>query len=398
MFSRELKSEIPLNPPLKKGEIPEIPPGFSPEKGEVPESSLIASETVSAKQAQWRREGYGKEEIQELTAKLARLGALRDELQALLQKGDEFLLSHPEEREKIPQIRQELEKISSWRQSLRETLAQRKQTEAEEKAKEEAAKRRAEIEARRARGEILSTFSETTPEGKEITLDLEAELRASQKFYQTHALPEFANALPKEINLSPDQEVRLRETMKQGFDRAMILPAAKVQAKTGLSKLKTVLADKELPGLSEPDQYTASYLDKTIQNQSQTKEGKPKEKRQKAYLLLYQSGSLPPETRGMKFGAAEEFFKEKGWDGLTLEEYYLLQRLEAEKNKDHSFDSWSNDPQKSQWTWLLDSRLPSGCVYARWYPEFRQVKAYWNGPGNSNSNLGARPAVVVPLL
>ena len=122
----------------------------------------------------------------------------------------------------------------------------------------------------------------------------------------------------------------------------------------------------------------------------------------KAYLLLYQSGAIPEETKGKTFPEAEQeldklFGKDK-WNGLTLEEYLILQRQECEERQDHEFDAWSDDPNKSQCTRLLDSRVHFSCVDASWNPREHLVNVNWSVSGNSSSYIGARPAVVVEIL
>ena len=84
-------------------------------------------------------------------------------------------------------------------------------------------------------------------------------------------------------------------------------------------------------------------------------------------------------------------------NGLTLTEYCILQRRETEAHNDHRFDTYSDDRQKSQWTWLLDSRVPRGVVDARWDPGNRRVWVDWRRPERSGPELGARPAVVVEI-
>jgi hypothetical protein len=93
----------------------------------------------------------------------------------------------------------------------------------------------------------------------------------------------------------------------------------------------------------------------------------------------------------------DPLFTQNKWNGLTLEEYLMLQRKEFEARKNHEFDAYNGDAKKSKWTWLLDSRVPGGAVHAGWSPGDRQVVVYWGGPGDSYSRLGARPAVVVEV-
>ncbi len=234
-------------------------------------------------------------------------------------------------------------------------------------------------------------YSERTREGKEVKLDTEAVLKESVGFYTAHDLKDFLKELPKEVRLSAASEARLREALRDGFDKAILLPKTEAQA-ANIEILVTGAATKEIPGLPSNEQYTAPYFEdgtKTAETRNRPK--------QKAYLLLYQSGPNPEETKGKSPDQLDPLFKQKKWNGFTLQEYLLTQRKEAETNKDHRFDAYSDDAKKSQWTWLLDSRVPQGVVRAYWNPGLRQVYVDWVGPGDSRDRLGARPAVVVEI-
>lgn len=246
-------------------------------------------------------------------------------------------------------------------------------------------------------------YSEWTKEGKEIKLDMEEVLRDSVGFYTAHNLKDFLKELPKEVRLSAQSEMKLREALREGFDKAMLLPSTDLQT-ANIEKLVAETATKEVPHLQPNEQYTAPYFE------SGTKTSQARNRPQrKAYLLLYQSGPLPEETMGNNPNDLDQLFSQKKWNGLTLQEYLLLQRKEAEARKDHSFDAYDGDAKKSQWTWFLDSRLPAkaragaaagvpdGVVHAFWFPGLRQVEVAWYEPGFSRSELGARPAVVVEI-
>ena len=239
-------------------------------------------------------------------------------------------------------------------------------------------------------------YSERTKEGKEVKLDTEAVWRESAGFYTAHNLKDFLKELPKEVKLTAASEAKLREALREGFDKAMLLPSTDLQ-KGNINKLLTELADKKLPGLQDdaPEQLSqAHYMYQPDVTKNATARNRPA---RKAYLLLYQSGPLPEETMGKTPDQLDPLFKQKKWDGLTLEEYLMLQRKEFEARKNHEFDAYNDDAKKSKWTWLLDSRVPGGVVHAGWSPRLRQVGVGWGRPGHSGAVLGARPAVVVPL-
>ena len=233
--------------------------------------------------------------------------------------------------------------------------------------------------------------------GKEI-VNLETLRQEWAKFYGDHDLEDLANNLPESIKLSSEALAKLREAAEQGFDKAVLLPSLELQT-AHLDELINQMATQPAPSMddSDPNQYTAPYIE--TKAKSSIPQNRPTDK---AYLLLYQSNPVPQETKGKTFAAAKQeldkLFGEGKWNGLTLQEYLILQRQEFEANKDHSFDEYSDNADQSQWTWLLDSRAPSGCVAAYWNPRDRQVSLHWDEPENSYPKLGARPAVVVPIL
>lgn len=245
-------------------------------------------------------------------------------------------------------------------------------------------------------------FIETTPEGKETKLDLLEVQQKSVEFYNTHNLPEFSQALPKEIRLAPDQESRLREAMQKGFDRAILLPDAAIQ-QGAQDKLVDEMATKPVPGLPDAEQYIApstTALD-AVYASGLSPQDISRRKAGKAYLLLYQSGPIPQETREklpeqVEAELDKRFGKGK-WNGLTLEEYLILQRKECEDRKDHGFDSGSDYSTKSQWTWLLDSHAQlSYRLTAEWHPQECRVIVSVRKSGVVDLP-GARPTVVVEL-
>jgi len=248
------------------------------------------------------------------------------------------------------------------------------------------------------------TLSAATPEGKEVTVDLKAILSESVSFYEKYGINEFSESLKTiDPTLSEEAKETLKEMIeKRGFDRFLILPPENLQhTEEIIQKLKTNLADHELAGLSKDDQYAESYITDSCKSPvfPDTPYGQEaKEKRAKAYLFGYSSGPVQQETKNLKYPEAEKYLEEKNLNGFTLSEYYLTQRKEAEQNCNHSFDAYNGeDLKKSNWTWLIDSRAPDGCVRAGWSPGSRQVRVGWRDADVRSPRLGARPAVVVPI-
>jgi len=208
-------------------------------------------------------------------------------------------------------------------------------------------------------------YIEHTKEGKEVRLNTAKVLKESADFYATHSLNDFLKELPKEVKLSPQSEARLREALRERFDKAILLPSAEVQA-ANFEKLIEETATKEIPGFPESEQYTNPYIESDVKDLRQSV-NRPK---QKAYLLLYQSGPLPDETKGKTLNNLDQLFAKNKWNGFALEEYLLSQRKEAETRKDHFFDTYSEDEKNPNGQWLLDSRMPEdGATIGSWSPK-----------------------------
>jgi hypothetical protein len=244
-----------------------------------------------------------------------------------------------------------------------------------------------------------------TREGVEVKVDLEKIRTFSIDFFEKNDLPEYVEYLKSHgpIRLSEEARQALAEAIElHKFEQLVLFPPESLQhTPEMIQELRGKLADQPLAGLSEKDQYTKSYIQDGCEKSQFPDSDYGREatkKRSGAYLLGISAGPIPAETKNMTFPQAEKYLQEKGLNGLTLPEYYILQRVEAEQHKDHSFDAYSSDSKKSNWTWLIDSRAPGGCVRASWSPGDRQVIVGWNDAESQYPNLGARPAIVVPLL
>lgn len=233
---------------------------------------------------------------------------------------------------------------------------------------------------------LMLVFVETV-EGREVTLDVHQVFQASVEFYKDHDLEEFVEGMPSSISFSETGIEHIREAMRMGFDRAMVVPGSELQNNT-IDKLAELAHYDNQPYFE--DRGEANDVTRaTINNRVP----------EKSYLLLYSSEPIPQETKDLNPDQLDELFKEKNWNGMTVPEYLVLQRKEAEERDDHSFDSWSDDSSKSNWTWLLDSTIGSDkVVSASWDSGDRQVEVSWSSRDFSGPRLGARPVVVVEMI
>ena len=231
-------------------------------------------------------------------------------------------------------------------------------------------------------------------DGHELRFDLNEIRKTAEAFYRGHGLEKLADQLPQNIRLSPQQIERIKEAAKEGFDRVFIFPSIE-QLATSRQTLIEQCATQPSAALSGTEQYTAPYIDDTAK--TPVIRNRPT---QKAYLLLYSSQPIKEETKNLTHPQVTELFNQKKWNGLTLEEYLLLQRLEAESRGNHSFDAYSTNAVDSNSTRLMDSTSDAGAsrvLDAGWYPGNRQVRVLSNSSGGASPNLGARPSVVLSL-
>ena len=260
------------------------------------------------------------------------------------------------------------------------------------------------------------TNSEHGRVNETVELNLVDTLNQSKKLYQQFNLPTFADALPSNLQIDqpiPDrQNQTAREVIKQAmrgeyggivFDKAMIIPSVATQEPEDsdpnikeqkrqqvLTDLRTNLVDNNKLA-NDVDPY---YNEKALQNPL----SEPAKKlRQKAYLVLYSSDPIP--CKGLTFPQAQAEFTQNNWNGLTLPEFLILQAQEQNSSHNHDFIAYdSNNAQKSNWSWLLDTAVGSSdCVDAGWYPGYRRVRVDWYDSGDCHDRLGARSAVVVPI-
>lgn len=285
----------------------------------------------------------------------------------------------------------DLETAEDLHQQLADAIAEAEKTGDFTKAEEIKRQLEEKLEPLKEEAERREMVFTETFEGKDIKIDVRETMKFSKEFYQEHELQELADNLSEEIKFSAEAKARIKEALKMGFDRAMILPQTKVQRRS-LNAVIEQMAKKPHPGLSDQEQSGFLQIDESAK-QSQTR-NRPA----KAYMLMYQSQPIPPETKGKTPDQLETLFQQKKWNGLTMSEYLILQRRELEERKNHSFDALKgNDPEKSQWSWLLDSHVSSlGVVHASW-GQGRTVNVDFNGFDRSSSWKGARPTVVVEL-
>lgn len=224
-------------------------------------------------------------------------------------------------------------------------------------------------------------------------IDLKAALAASVSFFRGHELGALARELPSSIELSAEQRSRVDQAGSEGFDASFAFPSVATQ-KFHFDAMVKQLATAPVFGLPKSEQYTPLAAPDIWNLKMAPARNRPAG----PYLLMYHAAPFPDETRGKDVPELDRLFARKGWNGLTLSEYLVLQRLFCEENRDHHFDVYAPDAARSQWQWLLDTRLPNGVVIAFWNPKICRLEIGVATQGPGNTRRGAHPTVIVPLV
>jgi len=197
-------------------------------------------------------------------------------------------------------------------------------------------------------------------------MDLQRILKTSRIFYRDHRLPEWRAELPKQARVEGEAAV-LEDAGRAGFTMAFAFPPFEVQM-ANLGTLVEQTARAPAPGLPDNQQYTAEpFLADTW---SKEPNGKLLQRRDDLaareygpYVLLL--NPVPCTNAWGRTGKqVGELFAAKGWQGLTVPEYFVLQRYFAEKHGDHRFYDQGDETNPTHWLWLVDSMTATDCSVA----------------------------------
>ena len=232
-------------------------------------------------------------------------------------------------------------------------------------------------------------LAETT-DGKELRFDLN-EIREQWKvFYEEHGLENLANLLPKNIALTPKQIETLKAKAREGYTRAILVPAG---IENHLQKLKEKLTDgleNDVEG-NPIETWLSEDVKPSFPDNIKTKDAK---RVGKAYLLLTNPNeSLVPGSKNKSADKLIAEFEANGISGLTLADFLIEERKHFEETGKHLVD-WSNN----EWTWLLESRAGASRVLgAGWSPDNLQVRVSSHSADRQDPYLGARSSVVLSI-
>lgn len=195
-------------------------------------------------------------------------------------------------------------------------------------------------------------------------MDLQRILKTSRIFYRDHNLRAWRANLPKKARLDHEKEV-LRDAAKNGFAHGFAFPRFDVQM-ASLNELIEETARKPATGLPDNQQYNSEVV--LSDTWSKEPNGKVLQRTddlggrdEGPYFLLF----LPQPVAnawgrtGKQIG---ELFHAKGWQGLTVPEYFVLQRHFSELYGDHRFLEVADNSNPVHWLWLVDSMTETACT------------------------------------
>jgi hypothetical protein len=225
--------------------------------------------------------------------------------------------------------------------------------------------------------------------------DFAALVKESRRFFREHGLAAWADAIPRHPAPAFDVETLLEQAARSGFTEGFAFPPFAVQM-ADLDRVVDGCARQPALGLPDSQQYREPFLS---DNWSREATGRVMQRmadlgdRDRPYVFLC---TLQPLSNcwGKTGRQIAEQFQAKGWHGMTVPEYLVLQRWRAEKHADHRFIDEPEDPT-CHWQWLIDSMTETDCSVA--YGSARGINIQATGVGNRESKRGAIAGLIVPL-
>ncbi|MCI0637617.1 MAG: hypothetical protein L0Y72_08180 [Gemmataceae bacterium] len=185
---------------------------------------------------------------------------------------------------------------------------------------------------------------------------------------------------------------------KQGFSRGFAFPDFALQMAT-LDRLVEETARKPAPAVPDNQQYsTDPFLADTW---TKTANGKVLQRnedlagREEVPYFLFFNPNPVASAWGKTGKQIRELFDLKGWQGLTVPEYFVLQRYFCELFGDHRFFETSDTPHLGHMLWLIDSMMGNECSVVKARAQGMNVQAA--PTNNRDSRRGAVAGMVVPM-
>jgi hypothetical protein len=226
-------------------------------------------------------------------------------------------------------------------------------------------------------------------------LDVAACLIASRRFYRDHDLPDWARAIPRTPSL---HDSALAHAEKAGFDAAFAFPPFALQIEQ-MERLIEAAVHRPAEVLPDSEQYSGDVF--LSDEWSRTANGKVLQcdddlgaRTDGPYLYVF--APRPFATAWGRTGRQiQELFHARGWQGLTVPEYFVLQRAFSERHRDHRFFEQAEDGRSAHSLWLIDSMNATDCSVV--VGGARQINVQACKASNRDSRRATVAGLVVPL-
>jgi hypothetical protein len=229
--------------------------------------------------------------------------------------------------------------------------------------------------------------------------DLAERVKASRRFYRDHDLPDWARAVPKAAAVAPCYDSALAQADKAGFTLAFAFPPFGLQL-AQLDRLIDVTARRPAAELPDSEQYSGDVF--LSDEWSKTANGKVLQRADDLgqrtdgpYLYVF-APSPYPTAWGRTGRQIQELFHAKGWQGLTVPEYFVLQRVFSEQFRDHRFFAQPPENKCSHSLWLIDSMNSTDCSVV--VGGARGINLQACRANNRDSRRATVAGLVVPLV
>lgn len=227
-------------------------------------------------------------------------------------------------------------------------------------------------------------------------IDLDELVRTSRRFFRERNLLELAKGIPRSAVVREDAQAMLPMAERAGFVAAFVFPRFRRQMEH-LDRIVDEMARKAAASVPDNQQYREPFIadgpmkepnGKVLQR---TEDLGPRS--EGPYLYLFDPDPHP-SARGKTARQIAEHFQARGWQGLTVPEYLILQRWLCERHKDHRFHDHGESPER-HWMWLIDSMTETDCAIAM--ADVRGVNIQSAPAGNRDSKRTVIAGLVVPL-
>lgn len=218
-------------------------------------------------------------------------------------------------------------------------------------------------------------------------------IAASLRFYRQHNLVDWAAALPA---APADDPTAHADAAKHGFTLAFAFPPFALQMET-LGRLIDETARKPAP-VPDNQQYGDPFLADTW---TKTPNGRVLQRTEDLgarpwgpYVLWFAPWPLQ-QAWGRTARQINEYLQAKGWCGLTVPEYLVLQRLLCEKHLDHRFFDEPEDDAGAHALWLINSMTDKDCAVA--VGSHRGINLQAASAGNRDSRRATVAGIIAGL-